>query len=201
MSTYHAVTDSSPNTLWYSKPFPIWNFEQVRTKSKANSKYLTSAWYKNKPSILLAWRRLIPMDDSEPYMTHRSVTQGLILKSCDQPFEADLNRLSTCQYPARSLCFTHTTIKLLTLPRLSLFDKTLLFESWDYWWCSGQLCHTKFTCLVFIVWSLLLISSPHTWCCDSVVYTIILKYTVKPVAPFDCSIRAAITKLHPITQQ
>lgn len=74
-------------------------------------KYLTQAWYKNKPSSSQqtpcgpAWHSLNPMDDSEP---NQSSTQSLILKGCDRPFKAALNRLSTCQYTARSPCFTHT---------------------------------------------------------------------------------------------
>lgn len=65
---------------------------------------------------------------------------------------------------------THTIIKLLTLLCLSRLDKAPLFESRDYRRCSGQLCHTKFTCLVFIVWPLLSHSSPHTWWCNSAVH-------------------------------
>lgn len=129
MSTYHSVTDSLPNTLWYSKLFPIWNFKWVKTeKRKTNFKYLTWAWFKNKPSssrqtpgVGLLDTLLNPMDDSEPYLTHRFGTRTLILKSCDRPVEAAMNCLSARQYPAQSLCFTHT-------------------QSLNFWPCC--VCHT-----------------------------------------------------------
>ncbi len=47
-------------------------------------------------------------DDSEPYLNHQSSTRSLILKSCDRPFGAALDRLSTCQCAAQSPFFTHT---------------------------------------------------------------------------------------------
>ena len=66
MVTYSSVSDSLPNTLWYSKLFPIWNFKQLICK------YLTRAWYKNKPCSSQqtprgpGWCSFNPTDDSEP---------------------------------------------------------------------------------------------------------------------------------------
>lgn len=57
---------------------------------------------------------------------------------------------------------THAIIKLLTLPRLSLLDKTLFFELCDYCLSSGQLCHIRFTYLVFIVCLSLSLFLGHT---------------------------------------
>ncbi len=169
MSTCCSVTDSLPNTLWKRcdtvNPSPSGTLNKV----KLICKYLTRAWYKNKPSssrLTLrgpAWHSLNPMDDSEPCLAHRSCTQRLVLKSCDWPFVAALNCLSSCQHTAQSSRFTQSlSLNFWPLQCLPLFDKTPLFEICDYRRCSGQFCHAKFTCLVFIVWLSLPLPGPHT---------------------------------------
>lgn len=156
MSTYYAVTDSFANSLWYSKPFPIWSCEPGQNKKvKLIFKYLTRAWYKNKPSGRSRLRAdsLNRPDDSEPYLAHQRSARGLILKSCDRPFVAALNRLSTCQRrcPAAAL-HTLAIIKLLTSAlSVTPWQNKAIWLGQDYCRCSGQLCHAEFTCLVLIV--------------------------------------------------
>lgn len=136
------------NTLCSSKPFHL----GLPTAQNRESKLGSNSCFVCRLHIRA--QKLMPPDDPQTDRIHRLKLQDFGLHANTLPVDFHHQILSHTH--------THTTIKLLTLPRLSLPDKTLSIEPRDYRRRSGRLCHTEFTCLVFIVWLLLSISSPHT---------------------------------------
>ncbi len=170
------LTKHSLNCSDTVNPSPSGTSSRLKQKKKVKliSKYLTQAWCKNKS----------PGSQQTPHGAALTLeSDGWWFRTLSEPSvqhsESDLKELwptirgssgPFVYMPMRcpvAVLHTHTIIKLLTPLRLSLFDKTPLFEFCDYCRCSGQPCHTKFTCLVFIVWLPLSLSSPHTWWCES----------------------------------